>query len=113
MSKYLILIYDEADRSDAADDSLVAETHAAHGKFAQANGAALRGGAQLDDADTATSIRRGSDGSVTITDGTFIETKEVLGGFYLIDAADLDEALSIARQVPAPFGGVEVRPVVG
>lgn len=113
MGKYLILIYDEADRRGAADGPTVAETHAAHGEFVQANGAALRGGAQLDDADTATTIRQGSDGSVTITDGTFIETKEVLGGFYLVEAADLDEALAIARDVPAPFGGVEVRPVVG
>jgi hypothetical protein len=39
------------------------------------------------------------------------ETKEVIGGYYLIHAADLDEALRIAAQVPAPFGGVEVRPV--
>jgi len=113
MGKYLILIYDEADRRAAADGASVAGTHAAHGEFAQANGAVLRGGAQLEDADTATSIRQAADGGVTITDGTFVETKEVLGGFYVIEAADLDEALAVARQVPAPYGGVEVRPVSG
>jgi hypothetical protein len=56
------------------------------------------------------SIRHNSDGGVAISDGAFAETKEVIGGYYLIDAADLDEALRIAVQVPAPFGGVEVRP---
>ena len=41
-----------------------------------------------------------------------METKEALGGFYLIEAADLDEAIALAKKVPAPFGGVEVRPVM-
>jgi hypothetical protein len=48
---------------------------------------------------------------MTITDGAFAETKEALGGYYLIEAADLDEAMAIAKQVPTPFGGVEVRPI--
>ena len=64
----------------------------------------------LQRARTARTIRvRG--GKTTVTDGPFAETKEALGGFYMIEAADLDEALAIAREVPAPFGGVEVRPV--
>jgi hypothetical protein len=50
-------------------------------------------------------------GNLVITDGAFAETKEALGGYYLIEAADLDEALAVAQQVPAPFGGVEVRPI--
>lgn len=111
MSKYLILIYDHLDRRAAADADSVADTHAGHGAFAQANGSALRGGAQLADPDTATSIRHHQDG-VSVTDGVFVEAKEILGGFYLIEAADLDEALAIAKQVPAPYGGVEVRPVL-
>jgi hypothetical protein len=60
----------------------------------------------------ATPIRQGTNGEVTVTDGTFAETKEVLGGYYVIEAADLDEALVIAGQVPALFGGVEVRPII-
>lgn len=111
MSKYLILIYDNTDRRAAADADSIADTHARHGEFAQANGHALRGGAQLADSETATSLRQGSSG-VTVTDGVFVESKEILGGFYLIEAADLDEALAIAKQVPAPYGGVEVRPVL-
>jgi len=47
-----------------------------------------------------------------VTDGPFVETKEVLGGYYMIDAPDLDTALAVAKTVPARFGGVEVRPVM-
>jgi hypothetical protein len=47
-----------------------------------------------------------------VTDGPFLETKEALGGFYVVEARDLDHALEIAKGCPAPFGGVEVRPVV-
>ncbi|MGO9910134.1 MAG: YciI family protein, partial [Acidimicrobiales bacterium] len=51
-------------------------------------------------------------GSFTVTDGPFAETKEALGGYYLVEAADLDEAIAIAKQVPARYGGVEVRPIM-
>ena len=61
--------------------------------------------------ETATVVRS-QNGQVVTTDGPFAETKEALGGFYLIEAADLDEAITIAKQVPAAFGGVEVRPVM-
>jgi hypothetical protein len=47
-----------------------------------------------------------------VTDGPFVETKEALGGYYVIDAPDLDTALAVAKTVPARFGGVEVRPVM-
>jgi hypothetical protein len=67
----------------------------------------LLGGAALQPTGTATSVR-GSE----VTDGPFAETKEALGGYYLIEAADLDEAIAVAKQVPAPYGGVEVRPVM-
>jgi len=53
----------------------------------------------------------GDDGGSRVIDGPFAETKEALGGYYLIEAADLDEALAVAKQVPTRFGGVEVRPV--
>ena len=61
---------------------------------------------------TATTIRE-QDGQTIITDGPFAETKEGLGGFYLIEAADLDAALALARQCPGVrYGSIEVRPVV-
>jgi len=53
-------------------------------------------------------VRGGSE----VTDGPFVETKEALGGYYLIEAPDLDTALAVARTCPARFGGVEVRPVM-
>ena len=83
----------------------------AHNKFGHNNGPAIRGGNALQPAGTATTIRTDSSGKQTVTDGPFAETKEALGGYYLIEAKDLDEALAIAKQVPAPFGCVEVRPV--
>ena len=55
---------------------------------------------------------RSSKGKVAVTDGPFTETKEALGGYYLIDARDLDHALDIAKLCPARFGGVEVRPIM-
>jgi hypothetical protein len=70
-------------------------------------------GAQLQPAETATCVRV-ANGRTLMTDGPFADTKEVLGGFVLIEAANLDEALEVAAAVPATrFGGiVEVRPVV-
>ena len=56
---------------------------------------------------TATTIR----GDI-VTDGPFVETKEVLGGYYLIGASDLDQALAIGKLCPAGYGGVEVRPIM-
>ena len=53
-----------------------------------------------------------SGGKVTVTDGPFVETKEALGGFYVVEARDLDHALEIAKLCPARFGGVEVRPLM-
>ena len=82
----------------------------AHNRFAagvEEHGAKLLGGEALQDTSTATSVR-----GAEVTDGPFVETKEALGGFYLVDAPDLDTALVVARTVPARFGGVEVRPVM-
>jgi hypothetical protein len=71
------------------------------------------GGAQLQPASTATTVRV-ENGEALTTDGPFAETKEVLGGFYLIDVPNLDDALEFASKVPAArFGGaIEVRPLV-
>jgi hypothetical protein len=64
----------------------------------------------------ATSLRPGSGGRPAITDGPFLETKEVLGGFYVLDASDLDEAISLASELPevsVDHSGVEIRPLRG
>jgi hypothetical protein len=111
MPEYLLLIHDDEQAWLAADAETTARTLRRHREFIAANAAHLRGGHRLRPSATATSIRRDHAGQPVITDGTFVEAKEVLGGYYVIDAADLDEAIRIAAQVPAPFGGVEVRPV--
>ena len=63
--------------------------------------------AGLGSPDTATVIDN-RDGEAVFTDGPFVETKEALGGYYVVEAADLDEAIALAKQVPAPFGGVVI-----
>jgi hypothetical protein len=70
-------------------------------------------GARLRPAETATTVRAGDDGPL-LTDGPFADTKEVFGGFYLVEAPDLDSALELAARIPAVRlgGSVEVRPVV-
>ena len=111
MPQYLILLYeDEQSWADASDEKS-AEMLAKHRAFSERYRDALRGGSALQPQATATTIRGWNTGTPTVTDGPFAETKEALGGFYMVEAADLDEALAIAREVPAPFGGVEVRPV--
>ena len=107
MAQYLILIYEDEAGYASADPSVYQEVMDAHSRFAEHAGDALLGGNALRETATATSIR----GDV-VTDGPFVETKEVLGGYYLIEAKDLDHALELAKLCPARFGGVEVRPVM-
>jgi hypothetical protein len=110
MAKYLILIYEnESSYRDATPDALQ-QVMEAHGRFAEQvaeQGGKILGGDALQPTRTATSIR----GDV-VTDGPFAETKEALGGFYLVEARDLDHALAIGKLCPAAYGGVEVRPVM-
>jgi hypothetical protein len=72
----------------------------------------MRGGEALQPTKTATTVRV-KDGKVLTTDGPFAETREQLGGFYLVEAKDLDEAVKIAAKIPDAVGGsIEVRPVM-
>jgi hypothetical protein len=111
MAEYLFLIYgDESALGNAAGE----ETNMimkGHQEFGERNAAALRGGNALQPTATATSLRPDSGDGFTVTDGAFAETKEALGGYYLVEAPDLDAALAMAKQVPMPSGGVEVRPI--
>jgi hypothetical protein len=110
MAKYLILIYENEGGYADAGPQVWQQAMEAHGRFAgQAGeqGVKILGGEALQPVATATSIR----GDV-VTDGPFAETKEALGGFYLIEARDLDQALAVAKLCPAPYGGVEVRPIM-
>ncbi|GAA1597007.1 YciI family protein [Kribbella sancticallisti] len=112
MSKYLVMIYDNEAMWAEAGAPAEEANHERHQAFVKANGAAVVGGAQLGESTTATAIRSDGNGGHVVTDGTFVETKEVIGGYYIIEAADMDEALAIAKQVPSPMGGVEVRPII-
>ncbi|PPJ19470.1 hypothetical protein C5E45_33660 [Nocardia nova] len=110
MSQYLILIYqDERPAAEPEPGSAMADSHR---RFGEEHTAALRGGNALHHSHTATSVRPDGAGDFVITDGPFAETKEQLGGYYLVEAEDLDAAIAIARRVPMEFGGVEVRPIL-
>ena len=92
-----------------------AEEMAEYGAFSQAAATIIRGGAALFPTATATTVRvsGGKGGDVLTTDGPYAETKEVLTGFFLLECADLDEAIAAAAQIPAAWNGaVEVRPVI-
>jgi hypothetical protein len=112
--KYILLIYDEeqfwSKLSEAERLQLFGEYHQFSDSL-RANGHYL-GGAQLRPTGDATSVRvRG--GKRLLTDGPFAETREQLGGYYLVEAKDLDEAVGFAARIPsARFGTIEVRPLV-
>ena len=111
--KYLCLIYDEEKRLAARSQS---ESDAFTGEyFAFTDGIRKSGhylgGEGLQPVQTATTVRV-RNGKVSTTDGPFAETKEQLGGYYLIDCGNLDEAIEAAARIPAARGGtIEVRPI--
>ena len=109
--KYMLLFCNDDTWEQASPEALQAtygeigawwERHSREGK--------IFGGAQLQPARTATTVRH-EDGGTLVTDGPFIEAKETVGGFALVDVKDLDEALQLAKTWPAK-GSVEVRPLV-
>jgi hypothetical protein len=104
--KYLCLVYMEPATLTAVPDAECAEC----GAGLREKGLLLAAEA-LQPVQTATTVRV-RNGKVSITDGPFAETKEQLAGFYLVDAANLDQALQVAAKIPpARVGSVEVRPV--
>ncbi len=111
MSEYLVLIYENEAAWEGADAETMGEMMKGHQVFGERNAKALRGGNALESTTTATSLRRDPSGGLLVSDGPFAETKEALGGYYVIEAADLDEAIAMAGQIPALFGGVEIRPI--
>ena len=111
--KYALLIY-ASESSEGWDEMPQADRDAIRAEYmAIAREPGTLGGEQLQPSDTATTVRV-ADGQSLTTDGPFMATKEVLGGFYLIDAPDLDAALEVAARIPAARlgGSVEVRPIV-
>ncbi len=112
MTTYAAIIYSrDGDWTSPEEASTMQE----YGEFAMAAGAAIVGGAALHPTSTATTVRvsGGRGGDVVTTDGPFAEAREVLSGFFLLEAADLDEAITLAAQIPGAWdGGIELRPII-
>lgn len=112
--KYLCLIYDQESTLHAMSENEGSAFMGEYNTFTEkliASGKML-GGEELSPVNTATTVRI-RNGVQSTTDGPFAETKEQLGGFYLIDAVDLNEAIQIASRIPsARIGSIEVRPIM-
>ena len=114
MPKYLLQIVETESAYTEAGEAEFAESMANHQAFAQEVGelgATLLGGEALQPTPTATYLRGTRTSDVHVVDNPLPELKEVVGGYYLIEAANLDDALAVAEQVPSRFGCLEVRPV--
>ena len=111
--KYLLMIWNNESEIANAPDSEMAPRLAAYRAYGEAMSKAgvVQGGNRLRPSDTATTVRV-RDGKTQVLDGPYAETKEQLGGYFLIDAPDLDSALSWAARCPgASHGVMEVRPI--
>ena len=113
--KYLCLIYDDekkmAAMSQGEGQAFMGE-YGAYTQSVKASGHYL-GGDALQPVQTATTLRS-RNGKLSTTDGPFAETKEQLGGFFLIEAKDLNDAIQVASRIPsAKWGSIEVRPIWG
>lgn len=112
--RYVVLIaYSPGgwERADEAERQEYFDAHHAFERYVEEHGKRL-GSAALCDADLATTIRRGADGSDTITDGPFAELTEQVGGYYDVELPDLDAAIAAGRLLPKAYT-VEIRSVVG
>jgi hypothetical protein len=115
MAKYMILIFGDEQQWAAMSPQEQRQLDEGHQAFHAAAGSAVLTGAELAPAPMATSLRADATGRVTTTDGPFLETKEALGGYYLVEADDLDQVIALAsrlHEVFAGHSGVEIRPVV-
>ena len=111
--QYLLLIYSEESTAapDPAEAEKVMNEYWAYTSAINEAGAS-KGGEALQDSKTATTVRV-KDGERVVTDGPFAETREVLGGYYLIDVPDLDAAIDWAAKCPgAKYGSIELRPIM-
>src|SRR5215471_19075267 len=110
--QFLLLIYDTEQRWTKLTESQQASDMQAYGAFGEEFAQAIRGGNALQPTPTARTVRV-RNGNQQVTDGPFAETKEQLGGYYLVEANDADEAVAIAAKVPwARYGSIEVRPIM-
>ena len=110
MSKYAFLFIDDGVDYQGAPTPEQQKVYADIFKWFETNGSKITdGGAELQPTRTATTVRR-NNGAVSVTEGPFIESKEHVGGFLMIEVPDLDAAIALAKSWPG--GDVEVRPIV-
>lgn len=109
--KYALMIHE--DHSAYEEDGAFEEIIQRHAAFGSDNGSAIVGGEGLESPDQATTMKRSGE-KIEFHDGPFAEAREQLGGFYLVEAASLDEAMAIAKNIPLiGDGAVEIRPCIG
>jgi hypothetical protein len=112
--QYVLLIYGTEERWNKVPGDEREKILQEYGQFTKsiADSGHYRAGNELDLTSKATTVRV-RDGKRLVTDGPFAETTEQLGGFYLVEAADLDEALALGARIPsARWGSIEVRPII-
>jgi hypothetical protein len=112
--KYVLLIYSDEHGQEAATEEQRQAMYGEYDKYADwlVERGWMRGGDELDSTKTATTVRL-RDGEVLSTDGPFAETKEQLGGYFLIECDDLDQAIEAAGKLPgARMGSIEIRPII-
>jgi hypothetical protein len=113
MAQYMFLLFDSEEWFDNPGQEEWEQAMKLHGAFSEAvekAGARILGGEALERSTTASTVRQREGAEPLVTDGPFIETKEALGGYYIVDARDLDQALELAKLCPS--ANVEVRPVM-
>ena len=107
--QFLLLLYENEQRWQ---NGYLQDELAEYGEFGKAHAAEIKAGNALQPTGNAVTVRV-REGKTVLTDGPFAETKEQLGGYYLIEAKDREEAVAIAAKIPsARAGGVEVRPIM-
>lgn len=110
--EYLLLIYEDEKRFTTMNEAAMGAEMAAYEAFGKEFAGKIKGGNALQPTSTATTVQS-RNGKRLTTDGPFAETKEQLGGYYLVEAANLDEAIAMAEKIPgARAGRVEVRPIM-
>jgi hypothetical protein len=112
--RYLLALYgDESGSEDITPEEMKVEmVHWTEFDRQAADAKVMVGGEALQPSPNATTVRIGDDAERVVTDGPFAETKEQLGGFYLLDCDDLDDAIEWAKKVPLSSGAIEIRPVM-
>jgi len=112
--KYLLTLFGDESRWGERTPEQQTDSMKAWDDFTNAaiEASVYLGGEGLQPSATATTVRISESGDPTVSDGPFAETKEQLGGYYLLDCKDLDDVLAWAKRIPMPGGTVEVRPVM-